>query len=143
MKKPTTKDIENIAEYLDTGMRAFYNKVTGETIFLPAEDEDIEDFGLEEEYADSLKKLKDEADDFVQIHKWSSREAFKCREEFADQLTENPQLQTKLFNALNNRKPFSGFRYVIDEEDKYRQQWFDYEANWIYNYVARELRHLE
>ena len=45
-------------------------------------------------------------------------------EGFADKVPDG-RLQQKLINALNKKRPFANFKYIIDNS-VYRQDWFDY-----------------
>jgi hypothetical protein len=47
-------------------------------------------------------------------------------ENFAYQLEGNDELRSELFKALNKRKPFREFKWVIDNSGDYRQKWFDF-----------------
>jgi len=52
-------------------------------------------------------------------------------EYFIDEIDDN-NLQNRLINALNRRKPFANFKYIV-ETSKYRQQWFDFrQKQWEY-----------
>jgi len=47
----------------------------------------------------------------------------------------------RLANALNNRKPFANFKFIIDNSE-YRQDWFDFKQRYLERYV-KELLALE
>ena len=69
-----------------------------------------------------------EAAQFVEVESWSTPDAFRIMEAFAEQLTDAPGLQKELFHALGDRKPFSRFKWKIDNSGPHRQQWFDFKA---------------
>ena len=135
------EDIKEISEQLDCGFCAFVHKRTGQMIFIPNENElpDIEFDAWKEE----LELLKRNPSDYYEIEKWSSREAFQIMEEFAETLNENKQLQGRLLYALNNRKPFREFKFIIDNSGDFRQQWFDFKNKWQIDYVEQELKRLK
>ena len=47
--------------------------------------------------------------------------------EFAEQVADQ-NLQSKLLNALSKNKPFKEFKFLIDNDPDYRQQWFDFKS---------------
>ncbi len=63
-------------------------------------------------------------------------------EDFAENLNENKQLQGRLLYALNKRKPFREFKFIIDNSGDFRQQWFDFKNNWQQEFVEQELKRL-
>jgi hypothetical protein len=50
------------------------------------------------------------------------------------------KVQDLLIIALNKKKPFWNFKYVIDNSGEYRQKWFDFKeqesCKWIENQIA-------
>jgi hypothetical protein len=56
-----------------------------------------------------------------------STHSFQVMERFTNQINSD-YLREKLENALNRRKPFSNFKYLV-EQSEYRQAWFDYIFN--------------
>ena len=79
---------------------------------------------------------------YFEIDKWTSREAFEMMNDFAEQLTDNKQLQSELFVALNKKKPFREFKFVIDDAGDYRQVWFDFRNKQQHEFVAKQLHFL-
>ncbi|MEZ5026724.1 MAG: UPF0158 family protein [Chitinophagales bacterium] len=77
---------------------------------------------------EELEQLENNFTDYYEIDKWTSREAFEIMSEFADQVSDN-NLQSRLFDALRKNKPFREFKFVIDNSDDFRQQWFDFKNN--------------
>ena len=97
---------------------------------MPDEDKfpNIDDGGWEEE----LQKLEYNYIDYQEVEAMESHDSFKMMAEFADSI-DNSILQKQLYFALNKRKPFREFKFVIDNSGKYRNQWF----------VFRDKRHFE
>lgn len=66
-----------------------------------------------------------------------SHESFEIIRKFTDSL-EDKKLQKQLANALNNRKPFANFKFIIDNS-KYRQDWFDFKKRCLEEHVKELL----
>jgi len=121
--KPTEKQIQEIAENLDCGMRCFYNLKTGEIKTLLDFDSWI---GADEElWEEESKEIDENWDDYFEFEGFESHESFKIMEDFAE-IVEDTKLRNNLINALNRPKPFRNFKWQIDNSGDYRQQWFDY-----------------
>jgi len=106
---------------LECGFDCFWNTETNELIFLPNESQSsIYD---EEPWKEDRKKIKKKPKSYKCIEGMTSSESFRIMEDFAEILLDNNTLKTKLFNALNNWKPFRHFKELIDFSD-YRQNCF-------------------
>lgn len=139
MNNITPEKIKEIAEELDMGFRAFIHKTTGELFFVP--DEDNLAYADPEHWEEELKHLENNFNDYYEIYKWTSREAFQMRVEFAEQVSDQ-QLQSRLFDALQQKKPFQKFKFVIDNSGSFRKQWFDFKDKWQQDFVAKQLSRL-
>ena len=126
MASLTEEQIKEIAEMLDCGFRSYWHKHTGELLFI-LNNEDYTDFD-EDLKDEDLEKLNNNPDDYFEIDKPDSNDSFKIMENFAYQLEGNDELKSELFKALNKRKPFREFKWVIDNSGDYRQQWFDFKS---------------
>jgi hypothetical protein len=137
----TNNIIKEIAEQLDCGFRAFIHKTSGEAVFIPDEINypDIEMEAWESE----IELLKENYSDYHEIEKWTSNESFLIMADFAKQLTENSEFQHRLINALNNRKPFRNFKFIIENSWEYREQWFAFRNEKQQEYVEKKLNELE
>lgn len=126
-----------MAEELLTGMRVFIHKHSGEIIFVPNEmDMDCaEPEGWESEF----NLLENNRYDYLEIDTMNSTQSFQVMEEFAEQLTENRILRVELLDALNRKKPFRAFKYVIDNAGKYREQWFDFRLEKTMYFVKKQI----
>jgi hypothetical protein len=71
---------------------------------------------------------------YITIEPLVPNESFKIMEKFVDQL-DNLKLKMKLMNALQNRKPFANFKYIIDNSE-IRQEWFDFKDKKLQEYVS-------
>lgn len=137
MITPTPALVTEIAGELEVGYRVFMHKSTGELRSF-VDPDTYED--LEKEFADEFKVfLKKEAKKYVEVERWSTPDAFRIMEAFAEQLTDAPDLQKQLFHALDNRKPFSGFKWKVDNSGPYREQWFAFKTAQQEQYVKKQL----
>ena len=71
---------------------------------------------------------------YITIEPMVPNESFKIMEKFVDQLDKS-KLKIKLMNALQNRKPFANFKYIIDNSE-IRQEWFDFKDKKLQEYVS-------
>ena len=136
----TAETIREIAEQLDCGFRAFIHKTSGRLLFMPEEDSFLDE-GMDA-WSEELEELESNDTDYYEVDKWTSREAFELMQSFAGQLTDH-SLKSRLMGALERKKPFREFKYVIDSTDDARQQWFDFKGKWQEDFVARQLSRLE
>ena len=121
--KPTEKQIEEIAEDLDCGMRCYYNLKTGEIKAIPDFDNLLG--GDEEPWEDEINELEENWADYFEFKGLGSRDSFRIMADFAEGVA-NAGIQDRLINALNRPKPFQNFKFQIDNSGEYRQQWFDF-----------------
>ncbi|ULQ55821.1 UPF0158 family protein [Flavihumibacter rivuli] len=140
MSFATPAILNEIAQELDLGFRAFIHKETGQLVFIPdlMNYPDIEIEAWKEETA----LLEKHPSDFEEICKWESWEAFRVMEAFVNEVSGDRRLQIRLLDALEGKKPFSRFKYVIDNSGPYRQQWFDFKHQRMMEYVAQQLEAL-
>ncbi len=137
----TTIQINEIAQEMDCGNRCYLNLRTGELIFTPDFDENI--YADKEYYEEQLEELENNWGDYAEIEKPRSKDSFDIMVDFAEQLAENNQLKDKLFNALNKKKPFSQFKFEIDNSGKYRQEWFDFKQAKLENWVIEKFKEIQ
>lgn len=115
--------IKKIAEDLDCGMKCYYNKKTKEiTTILDFESH----LGADEEpWEEVLNEIDEHWDDLVKFERMESRESFRIMADFAEEVDDSA-LREKLIDALNRPKPFGNFKWIIDNSEDYRQNWFDF-----------------
>jgi len=127
--------VAKIAESIDAGQVCYLNPDTLEM-------EDIyKEFLVDpEEYEamtgetyESLELKHEEWDKCCTFEPPESRISFRIMEEFAENMPDR-KFQNQLINALNRRKPFANFKFLIDNSD-YRQNWFDFKKQWLQEYV--------
>jgi hypothetical protein len=121
--KLTDQQIIEIADNLDSGMRCFYNKQTGEIKTIINFDSWI---GADDEpWEEENRELEENWTDYYEFEGMSSHDSFSIMADFTETV-DNLQLQKKLVNSLNKSKPFRNFKWLIDNSGDYRQKWFDY-----------------
>ena len=126
MDKPDQNIINEIAQQLDCGNECYFNQKTKELICIP--NADLMAMGDEEYYKevfkDDLEKVKSQKKDLIQFEVLESFESYKIMEDYKNQINDNP-FKKKLNEALNRRKPFQNFKYLIDHSE-YREDWFEF-----------------
>jgi len=134
--KLTDQQIKEIADNLDSGMRCFFNKQTGEIKTILNFDSWI---GADEEpWTEENKEIEENWGDYFEFENMSSNDSFNLMADFAASI-DNPKLQDRLVNALNKSKPFSNFKWQIDNSGEYRQQWFDYKNKRYIEWVKDQI----
>jgi len=137
MKSLTDEQVKEIAEQLDCGFRCFWNKQTNELLFVPDTNRFSESDN--EAFDEDLEKLDSNFDDYDEIESMESSDSFEIMKEFAEQLTHNNKMQQQLFFALNNNKPFSRFKNVIDNSGEYREEWFKFKNEKLKEWVIKKI----
>lgn len=119
----TEKQIKEIADNLDCGMRCFFNLKTGEIKTLLNFDRWV---GADEEpWEEESKEIDNNLADYFEFEGLDTHDSFKIMADFAENI-DDIRIQNKLINALNRPKPFQNFKWQIDNSGKYRQKWFDF-----------------
>lgn len=126
MDKPDQNIINEIAQQLDCGNECYFNQKTKELICIP--NADLMAMGDEEYYKevfkDDLEKVKSQKKDLIKFEVLESFESYKIMEDFKNLINDN-YFKEKLNEALNRRKPFQNFKYLIDRSE-YREDWFEF-----------------
>lgn len=134
--KLTDKQIEEIADNLDCGMRCFYNLKTGEIKTILNFDSWI---GADEElWEEDSKEIDDNWDDYFEFEGFESHDSFQIMADFTESINDKG-LQDNLINALNRPKPFQNFKWLIDNSGEFRQQWFDFKKMRYIQWVKKQI----
>jgi hypothetical protein len=128
----TEEQINEIADQLDCGFRSFWHRHTGKLIYLP--DFENNPYAESEFYKKDLEELASNNSNYIEIEKPQSGDSFKIMVKFAEKL-ENNVLRQHLVQALNSKKPFKEFKYLIDTSGVHRQEWFDFKNSQLKNWV--------
>ena len=114
--KLTDQQIVEISDYLDSGLRCFYNKKTGKikTTFDSDNDFEADQKLLEEE----REELEENWEDYFEFEKMSSRDSYEIMVDFTETV-DNPKLKEKLLDSLRMAKPFKNFKWQVDNSGAY------------------------
>lgn len=133
--KLSSKQINEIAQDLESGMKVYLNKETLEFEAVL----DWDDMTDPEPWDEIIEKIENEWTDIMIFEKLESSEAFQIMEDFLGEI-DNQKLKEDLFKILNRKSPFANFKYEIESSD-YRQKWFDFRTMKHEEYVKRQLDH--
>jgi hypothetical protein len=139
MNSSTTNIIKEIAEQLDCGFRVFVHQKSGKILFVP-DNNNYSDIDLDS-WDEELEELDNNFLEYIEIEKWTSNQAFEMMSEFAG-LLKDKNLQNKLFDSLQKKRPFREFKFLIDNSGDYRQKWFDFKNNWQKEYVTQQIKRI-
>ena len=133
--KITSKQIYEVAQELETGMKVYINKETLEIKpILDWEDS----YGASEFWDDEMEEIEENWSEFLVIEKMESWEAFKIMEEFAELIDDN-ELSNDLNKMLGRKSPFANFKAEV-ESSPYRQNWFDFRLRKYEDFVRQQLK---
>jgi len=106
--KPTAKQIEEIGDTLECGMRFFFSIKTGEIKdILNLDSWDV----IEEEFWEEVnREIEANQKDYAEFEGFDSRESYQIMADFAESI-DNTRLQDKLIDELNRPKPFQNFKW--------------------------------
>ena len=137
MLKLTKEQVYDLAQELDIGKRCFIHKKTGKFIFLP----DFEGSGYdgEEFFEEEMEELENNFTDYIEIDRPRSHDSFQIMADFTEQLQDRNPLKNKLIDALNKRKPFREFMFLIDNSGPYRKAWFAFKNAQLNQWVMDKL----
>jgi hypothetical protein len=134
----TTKQIENIAESLDSGMCCYYNLKTKEIKEIPNFDNWMSD---EEPWQEDIDKIEENWEDYLKIEPMGSKSSFQVIVDFIETV-ENETLKENLIKSINKPKPFRNFKWEIDKSGEFRKKWFDFKKlkyiSWVNSKVKEE-----
>jgi uncharacterized protein len=118
--KISSKEIADISESLQMGMRAFYNTENKEILNLP-KDFDYVDI---DSWAETIIEIDRIWDVLLEFEPLPTHKSFEVMEGYTEQM---PDLRFKkqLINALNRNKPFRNFKNLI-EDSEYRLNWYEF-----------------
>ncbi len=135
----TQQQIKEIPEELDSGLRCFIHKENGEILTFP---DTFKNIGIDTEpWEEEMEKLDDNFLDYYEIDQMESYDSFQIMEGFTESLSDSNHLKNKLIAALNRKKPFREFKFVIENSGEYRKMWFDYKnqklIEWVNDSIER------
>ncbi len=133
--KITAKQIDDIAQEIEMGMKVYINRHTYEvrSVF------DWEDsIGDTDEWEEEEEKITEEWEDFVVVSKMESREAFRVMENFILEI-QDERLRKEVIRILEGKRPFANFKAVI-ESSSVRENWFAFRTEAMQGFVKEQLK---
>jgi len=135
--KLSEEQIREIAGSLECGLVCYIHKETKKvTSIMDTSDFYLDDEDLEDE---EMEEINNNLDNYVVIEKMSSHEGFQIMADFVDHVS-NESIKKRLIYALNNRKPFSNFKYEVDYDEDVRQSWFKFKSSQYQEWVKLHLQ---
>ena len=132
--KLTEKQIEEIADDLESGMKCYYNLKSGIIKVIPDFEGGFDDENWEEE----TKELDENESDYFEFENVNSHDSFSIMVDFAESVAD-VSLQDKLMKTLNRSRPFRNFKWEIDNSGAYRQKWFSFKTKRYIEWVKKQI----
>lgn len=135
--------ISRIAQNIDMGMICFINTDTMEYDYIPGEGYDAFDNNEREDLFREVFDKINSWEHLIRIAPPESWQSFRIMEQFIENcIPDNDTLKKRLWDALDRRKPFRNFKFIIDDSE-YRQRWFDFKQSQLEQLVLEELSYRE
>jgi Uncharacterised protein family (UPF0158) len=123
---------DDIGQELDSGMICYVKSQTKEWMSIPA-DLDMIDEENRQLFEEELYNFDD--GNCIIIRPMKSFESFEIMRDFAEDEVQSEVWQGRLFDALNQNKPFRRFKEIIDSHPQIREDWFAFKrlryAAWV------------
>jgi hypothetical protein len=132
----TKEQIKEIAGNLEMGFRCLIHKESLKMTFIPDEDKHL-DIEIES-WKKELKAINKTRNKYFEIDGMDSRNSFRIIEEFIESVDDR-HLQEKLGQAIRRPKPFSNFKFEIDNSGPVRDKWFAFKENKLMEWVEGQL----
>ena len=130
--------VKEIAGELDAGMKCFYHIATGEVKSYP--DELRGHAGFEEEFwEDVMQQVENAPKEFVAFEALESFESFRMMEAFINNI-EEAKIQLQFQDAIQLKKPFQQFKYLLYDFPLLREQWFKFKDDYLIEHVEQQLK---
>jgi hypothetical protein len=146
MKTLSPEKIKEIADELTMDSKVFIHKDTSKIVSYPNNDlfefNDFDESDNPNPWEEDMEEVENNLDDYYEIKKWSSSDEFDVMKVFAENAISNNKLQTQLINALENKKPFRGFNYIIESAGDYKELWFKFRDKIHEKYVIDEFKRI-
>jgi hypothetical protein len=130
------KQINEIGQDLQMGMRCFLNPLNDEVLihpdFLQLPESD------EEPWADVMEELETNFHKYREIGNLSSHDSFRIMDDFIETV-DDKRFQERLINALNRNHPFGNFKNLIENSSVYRLEWFAFRDQRYFEWVKQQI----
>ncbi|MVM34003.1 hypothetical protein GO755_28475 [Spirosoma sp. HMF4905] len=134
MEALSDEQLKKVVEELETGMKCYLHRQTGELIAFP----DPDQFPDTDDWQQEMDEIEAHPDDYLEITSMSSRESFQIMERFISEV-DSPLFRNRLLYALDQPKPFRRFKQLIDESGEYRQGWFAFRQSQTIEWLREQL----
>ncbi len=134
--KPSEKIIEEIADYLDSGLICYLHLKTHEIEVVL--DFDSWEYSDEEPWQEIIEKIDNNLNDYLEFSTMSSNESFRVMEDFAETV-EDDIVRNKLFRALGANKPFRLFKWEVESSNWLRDRWHEYKNKRYIEFVKKQI----
>jgi len=129
MIKLSKKQINNIVQDLDTGLKCYVHKTTGEIFSIPAKLKEVdENF---ERWKEELKNVEQNPNQYILVKEIPSSDSFRIMRRFLGKVA-NPKIRGKLMIAISQNKPFQD---ILDYNGDVLQDWYEFKQKAIEKYV--------
>jgi acyl carrier protein len=130
--------IKEIADFLDSGLKCYYNKKTHEVKEI-LDFENLEYADLDSsDWQELIDDLEENFQDYVEFEKMSSRESFQVMADFVEEV-DDIEFRKRLIWSLNRAHPFRNFKDEIDYQGYYRERWFKFKAGRYIEHVESQI----
>lgn len=134
--KLSPQQISEIADQIDFGFDCFIHIQTHEIIIVPSEIHlgfaDLDD------WQEQIDQVEAAPGDYIKIEKPSSFDSFKFMRNFA-MTVEDSNIKDKIFEILEQKKPFRKFKDYVENLPGYRQKWFDFKKTQLEEWVENDI----
>ncbi len=131
--KLSDKQIKELAQDLEAGMKIYINKDTLEYRSVLDWDDLMEPEFWEKEI-EEINKWSN----ILEIEKFDSHEGFQIMEDFIDEVSDL-DLKETLIKILHRKSPFANFKAEI-ESSEYRNEWFAFRTNRYIETIKERLK---
>ena len=128
---------KKIAEELELGLKVFLNINKRDILVIPDFNDFDENIKL---WENEISELRMNPQNWTEITKWTSKEEFEFMQHFVNHDVDDKQLQGELSFILQNSKPFRNFKFLIENNEIYRQKWFAFITEKREKYIEKLLQ---
>ncbi|MBC8180115.1 hypothetical protein H8E88_03225 [candidate division KSB1 bacterium] len=136
MVKLSEKQIKEIADLLDAGLKCYLNKRTYEI-------KEIIDFDSHPDadpknWQEIIDELDEHFEDYIEFNRMPSNKAFRVMEDFIDEV-DDEKFKKRLYWILSKGHPFRNFKDEIDYNGDYREKWFAFKLQKYIEWVEDQI----
>ncbi len=137
MVKLTEALLAEIAEKLDSGFACYLHKETGTLVSFP----DPLRFDTMEfaDWEEAVDLVEENPSAYREIHSMPSRESFLVMQEFVENEVSDREVQARLIQALEGRKPFANFKQQVHNSGSFRELWFAFHKKKLMDWVVSQM----